>query len=160
MPEYLPLPEAAARLGGSISTLRRRRHPGAARGERRPTPAGFAGYLEVDDDAPAAPPKATVTPTDTPPQGPTDSATPTPPQGPTDSATPTPPQAPVLATRAQEMAAYTEQPLRPYVAEIGELRQRMGRREAELEHARAQPPNGAASGWPERRRWGQRVRWG
>jgi hypothetical protein len=70
----------------------------------------------------------------------------------------------VLATRAQEMAAYTEQPLRPYVAEIGALRQRMGRREAELEHARAnghaQPPNGAASGWPERRRWGQRVRWG
>jgi hypothetical protein len=48
--------------------------------------------------------------------------------------------------------------------QVGELSQRVGRLEAELEPARANgqapTPTGAAAPWPERRRWWQRVVFG
>jgi hypothetical protein len=42
---YLPLPEAAARLGVSQASLRRRLRSGAAHGERRPHAGGFAWWV-------------------------------------------------------------------------------------------------------------------
>jgi hypothetical protein len=58
MPEFLPLPEAALRLGVSQSALRRRLRAGTAQGERRPTPGGFTWWVSVPDAAPTPAPTA------------------------------------------------------------------------------------------------------
>lgn len=53
---FLPLPEAAARLGLSQSALRRRLRSGGAQGERRPSPGGFTWWVGVDAPTPPPPP--------------------------------------------------------------------------------------------------------
>jgi hypothetical protein len=44
---FLPLKEAATRLGISVDTARRRLRAGELTGEQRKTPQGFAWYVEV-----------------------------------------------------------------------------------------------------------------
>jgi hypothetical protein len=83
------------------------------------------------------------------------------------------------AARAQEMAAYSQALLAPYVRRLEEQAEELGRVRNELEHLQAErdaarariaeleaPPadepqtqNGAPS-WPERRPWYKRLVWG
>jgi hypothetical protein len=52
----LPLPEAAQKLGSSMETLRRHLKQGKIKGERRPTPQGFAWWVCVGDLTTLSPP--------------------------------------------------------------------------------------------------------
>jgi hypothetical protein len=72
---------------------------------------------------------------------------------------------PIHAQRAEEMAVYSKALLAPYVAQIAEQAERIGRLEAELEAARAErliePQNAPqAESWPEGRPWWQRLLFG
>lgn len=55
MGEYVPLKDAADRLGISVDTVRRRMRAGELVAEKRPTKQGFAWYVELPADAPPAP---------------------------------------------------------------------------------------------------------
>lgn len=53
MGEYVTIREAAARLGISRDTVRRRLTAGELAGEKRDTPQGETWFVELPDDAPA-----------------------------------------------------------------------------------------------------------
>jgi hypothetical protein len=122
---WLPISEAAARLGVSQDAIRRRLKAGALHGKREAMPQGFRWLvlLEGGDAAEVAQGGATRDLGGTPPNG-----------GPPGGA-----QVAELATaRAQEMAAYTERLLRPYVEKIEAQATQIGRLENEVEHLHAQ----------------------
>jgi hypothetical protein len=132
------------------------------RGEQEPTATGFRWYVIVDDGdppgTPADPPAGTSNGTSAGTPGTSGDI----PAGiPIDT-----PAAALIARRAQELAAYTEELLAPWRTQVAELSQRVGRLEAELEHAlangQAQTQNGAppAESWPEGRPWWQRLLFG
>ena len=52
MGEQVPVREAAARLGVSTDTVRRRMRSGGLAATKRPTPQGFVWLVELPDDAP------------------------------------------------------------------------------------------------------------
>jgi len=56
MTERIPIKEAAARLGVSTDTVRRRLRGGELAGERRQTPQGFLWLVELPVDVQPAPP--------------------------------------------------------------------------------------------------------
>lgn len=155
---YLPLPDAAQRLGLSQSALRRRLRAGKLHGERRPTSSGFMWWVAVGAGAPTA---DYGTPTATP------GRTPTAHQdgpGPTTLA--------VQAARAAEMATYSRELLAPVLARLEEQAERIGHLEADNAHLRARvaeleasadplAQNGAApEGGGRRPRWWRRLWWG
>jgi hypothetical protein len=112
---WLPVKEAAPRLGLTLDQLRRKLRRGEIGGRRVPTPTGHAWLVRVDGAL-------------------SDAVRP-----PSDS-TPAPPSAggsPALA-RAQEMAVYSEQLLRPYVAKIETQAERLGRLEERTESLQAE----------------------
>lgn len=53
MGDWVPIRDAAQRLGVSEDTIRRRLHHGKLAGERRPTPQGFTWLVELPDAIPA-----------------------------------------------------------------------------------------------------------
>ena len=154
--EWIPIADAAQRLGVSQDAIRRRLKAGQLQGKREVMPQGFRWLILLDEGE-----RSSVDGEGA--QGGASHQVPLPPthegaQGGAEVAT---------LARAQEMAAYSEALLAPWRQQVAELSRQVGRLEAELEQARAlhcfsmepQTRNGAAS-WPERRRWWQRLVWG
>jgi len=59
MTQRVPLREAAARLGVSVDTVRRRLRRGELTGVQAPTPQGFTWLVDVPEEAAQAPPPLT-----------------------------------------------------------------------------------------------------
>jgi hypothetical protein len=66
----------------------------------------------------------------------------------------------LAVARAQEMAAFTELLLTPYVRRIEELSREVGELRARLDDRPPTQSAPQADQWPERRRWWQRLLWG
>ena len=147
----LPVDAAARHLGLSPQTVKRRLKRGTLRGEQEPTPTGFRWYVVVD--TPGIPDTPADTPGDVP-------GTPAGVSAGTSGDTPDTPQTALQATRAQEMAEYTERLLAPWRAivqqqaeEIGALSERTATLQARVEaqapritELEAPPTNGQAAG--------------
>jgi len=163
---FLPLPEAALRLGVSQSALRRRLRAGTAQGERRPSPGGFTWWVGVDEPAP--------TPTPIPPPTPRVSA-----DEPGVGA-PTPPPTPELSAALEavqrleaHVASLTDE-VEARRREVGQLHTLLAQTNQRLladglsrngqvsEPTRPPETHDApqAEPWPEARRWWQRLLWG
>jgi phenylpropionate dioxygenase-like ring-hydroxylating dioxygenase large terminal subunit len=151
--EWMPIAEAAVRLGVSQDAIRRRLKGGQLEGKRELMPQGFRWLVLLKNEA-----------------GDTSSAEVA--QGSATRQVGAESQnghaqggaqvADLAIARAQEMAAYSEQLVAPYVRRIEELSREIGELRARLE---AQPQTAAYEdapqrGWPEARRWWQRLLWG
>jgi hypothetical protein len=151
----LPVKEAAEALGVSVSGVRRGLKSGRLKGQRRATPQGHVWLIEVPDDQAVT----TRTPAS---RVPGDRATTRVPDSP-DAAPDAPQEAPgeaLLATRAQEMAAYTERLLAPWRAIVQQQAEEIGALKARLEAAPAPETQSAPSPQWETRRWWQKLLWG
>jgi hypothetical protein len=183
----LPLYDAAQALGVSPATLRKRLKAGTAQGERRPTRSGFAWWVEVAEVAEAAggegmPPGARVGNQEgaqgvaTATQVDTHKGTQAAAHGVT---TGHPPAAETAAlreavTRLEAHNVDLRERVNDQAREIAELHRLLANQQQLLlmapkaepqsveavTNGHAQTQNGAASEWPERRRWWQRVLWG
>jgi hypothetical protein len=164
--EDVTIPEAARRLGISRSAVRRRLQSGQLTGRQEPRPQGHIWLVTL----PAGAGTSRQVPADA------DTFREVPRQVPAGAAddSPAAPQMALEAMRAAGMASYTRELLEPLHARLEAQAERIGRLELELEQSRARVAeleavpvsNGqaetqnAAPGWPERRRWWQRLVWG
>lgn len=147
--EWVPLAEAARRLGLNVDQVRRRIRSGDVRGRKTPSKRGGPARYEVlieaqtfdgrrdearggSSESPRDPPRASDMP---------------PGAAPGDHQVPE--MTALAAARAAEMAAYTRALLEPLHARLELQAERIGRLEADLEHTRAELDAAAA----ERERW-------
>lgn len=160
--------DAALALGISISGVRRGLKSGRLKGQRKATPQGHQWLVEVPDEQAVTGRSPGTRVVDYPAghrvsdQADTrvvDKAVDPPPpeaQGATERGN--------LATRAEDMAVYSHRLLAPYVAQIAEQAEEIGRLRAELAAAlangRAETQSAPQAGWPERRPWWQRLLFG
>jgi hypothetical protein len=148
----LPLRAAAAQMGISTDTLRKRLQRGLTPGQKvdgqwfvAPSPGPDLSGSVLDSRCPG--PDQTGHVQDQP------------------DAPPEAQNGALLSDRAGELARFSQQLLAPYVAQIAELSQRVGQLEAELAAARGNgqaetqsaPP---AEAWPAARSWWQKLLWG
>jgi hypothetical protein len=147
--EWVPLAEAARRLGLNVDQVRRRLRSGEVRGRKTPSKRGGPARYEVwveaqtfggrpdgtpggSNEAPGDPPGARAEAPGAPPGG-----------------HQVPEGAALAAARAAEMAAYTRALLEPLHTRLEAQAERIGRLEADLEHTRAE----LAAERAERERW-------
>lgn len=123
MLQRLPVDQAAVTLGLSVATVKRRLKRGTLRGEQESTPSGFKWVVLVDDDATAGATADGVAAT----AGGVAAATADPTGGVAGTA--------LLSQRAEEMARYSAELLRPYVATIERQAEEIGALKAQLEAA-------------------------
>lgn len=165
---WLPVKDAAPRFGLTLDQLRRRLRRGEVRGRRVPTPTGHSwlvwigietdvsdiGHQVSGDGRPLADGGHAAT----------DGG-----RRPSDTAPPPAATEGLATVRAQEMAAYSERLLAPYVRRIEEQAERIGHLEercatlqarlADATSANGRTHESAAPEW-ERRSWWQRLVWG
>jgi hypothetical protein len=160
--EWMPIAEAAVRLGVSQDAIRRRLKAGQLEGKRELMPQGFRWLVLLDGDG-GGEPGAEVAQ-----GGATRQVGAEPQNGHAQGGAQV---ADLAVARAQEMAAYSEQLLAPYVRRIEELSREIGELRARLDGQAAstagvavdhQPETHSApqAAWPEERPWWQRLLWG
>jgi hypothetical protein len=139
--EYVTIPEAARRLGLSKSAVRRRLQSGQLAGRREERPQGHVWLIALPNGSSNGHANGAVHPSEGAPAGTgTSRAVP---KG-TDTSRQVPAGAAAGAgagtalQRAQEMAAYSEALLAPYVRRIEERAERIGRLEERAEHLQAE----------------------
>jgi hypothetical protein len=144
MPEYVSIPEAARRLGLSKSAVRRRLQSGQLEGRQEQRPQGHVWLIALPQGSPNGGSNGAI---HTAAQGPAPAGTFREVPGGADTSRQVPREVPAGAAaggagtalqRAQEMAAYSEALLAPYVRRIEEQAERLGRLENELEHVQTE----------------------
>lgn len=152
MPHRLPVDLAARELGLSVATVKRRLKRGTLRGEQESTPSGFRWLVLVDDAAPPAAAAVGVAGVAEVPPPATASAVAGVAGVAVGVAGATAGTA-LLSQRAEEMARYSAELLRPYVATIERQAEELGALRAQLAAATTSAPPAGRSWW-QRRVWG------
>ena len=155
-PDLLPVAEAARALGVSVSAVRRGLKSGRYRGQRQATPQGFVWLVQVGGDRVPGDRRGEHRVPDLRVVGDRVGGDRRP------EASQEGPGGALLAARAQEMAAYTERLLAPYVKRIEEQAEEIGALKAQLAAREEPAPQTESAPSPEweARRWWQRLLWG